>query len=163
MTQMILDVSRLISRMHYSTPSGVDRVEMAYARGLLARLGEGLAFAAVHPTGLYGRLRRSAILPYLDELERRWSSEENGPERRSVVSNLPQLFELLPQRPGAGGKSRSISRFRRTILPRWPRSGASWTGKTRSSPAWCMILFPSNFPNMPGPMARHCIAAGSRR
>lgn len=106
MTQMILDVSRLISRMHYSTPSGVDRVEMAYARGLLARLGEGLAFAAVHPTGLYGRLRRSAILSYLDELERRWSSEENGPERRSVVSNLPQLFQLLPQRPaGRGQKS----------------------------------------------------------
>jgi len=107
MTQIILDVSRLISRMHYSTPSGVDRVEMAYARGLLARLGDRLAFAAVHPTGLYGRLRHSAILPYLDELERRWSSEENGPDKRSVISNLPQLFQLLPQRPQRG-RSKSI-------------------------------------------------------
>jgi glycosyltransferase involved in cell wall biosynthesis len=101
MTRVILDVSRLISRMHYATPSGVDRVEMAYARGLLARLGDGLEFAAVHPTGLYGRLRRAAILPYLDELERRWASEDDGPERRSVISNLPQLFQLLPRRPRA--------------------------------------------------------------
>ncbi|MCW1987523.1 UNVERIFIED_ORG: glycosyltransferase involved in cell wall biosynthesis [Sphingomonas sp. R1F5B] len=104
MTQIILDVSRLISRMHYSTPSGVDRVEMAYVRGLLARFGDGLDFAAVHPTGLYGRLRRDAILPYFDELERRWSREENSPERRSVISNLPLLFQLLPRRPRGRGR-----------------------------------------------------------
>ncbi len=104
MTQMILDVSRLISRMHYSTPSGVDRVEMAYVRGLLARFGAGLDFAAVHPTGLYGRLRRDAILPYFDELERRWSREENSPNRRSVISNLPLLFQLLPRRARGRGR-----------------------------------------------------------
>lgn len=71
MTDVILDISRLISRVRYSTPSGVDRVEMAYARGLLAHYGDALAFAAVHPTGLYGRLKRAAALAYLDELERR--------------------------------------------------------------------------------------------
>lgn len=99
---VILDVSRLISRLRYSTPSGVDRVEMAYARGLRARYGERLAFAAVHPSGLYGRLRRGAVLAYLDELERRWSSEADAPRQRPLASVLPQLAALLPTRRGIG-------------------------------------------------------------
>lgn len=96
MSAVILDISRLISRIRYSTPSGVDRVEMAYARGLLARYGKALTFAAVHPTGLYGHLSHAAALAYLDELDRRWSSKEKGPAQRSLFSILPQLAALLP-------------------------------------------------------------------
>ena len=96
--EVILDISRLISRVHYSTPSGVDRVEMAYARGLLDHYGDRLAFAAVHPCGLYGRLSRRAVLAYLDELEGRWSSQEGSPHRRSLASSLPWLVSLLPSR-----------------------------------------------------------------
>lgn len=102
---VILDISRLISRLRYSTPSGVDRVEMAYARGLLAHYGDALAFAAVHPTGRYGRLPRPAALAFLDELERRWSSAQDAPRQRSLPSVLPWLARLLPSRaapsPGA--------------------------------------------------------------
>jgi Glycosyltransferase len=96
MSKVILDISRLISRMRHSTPSGVDRVEMAYARGLLARYGNDLVFAAVHPTGLYGRVRRKAALAYLDELERRWATEDGRPKQRSLLSILPGLLALLP-------------------------------------------------------------------
>lgn len=102
MTQVILDISRLISRVRYSTPSGVDRVEMAYARGLLARYGEELVFAAVHPSGLYGRLSRKAALAYLDELERRWSREDDNPRQRSLPSVMPWLAALLPSRSAQG-------------------------------------------------------------
>lgn len=98
MTGIILDISRLISRVRYSTPSGVDRVEMAYARGLLAYYGDALAFAAVHPSGLYGRIARDKALAYLDELERRWSSEDGNPRQRSLASVLPWLAALLPSR-----------------------------------------------------------------
>lgn len=102
---VILDISRLISRVRYSTPSGVDRVEMAYARGLLRIYGEDLVFAAVHPTGIYGRLKRTAALAYLDELERRWASESGGPSQRSILSVLPWMARLLPQsrKVGTGG------------------------------------------------------------
>lgn len=96
MSAVILDISRLISRVRYSTPSGVDRVEMAYARGLLARYGEALTFAAVHPAGLYGRLPHKAALAYLDDLDRRWSSQDEHPRQRSVLSIIPQLAALLP-------------------------------------------------------------------
>ena len=102
MSQVILDISRLISRVRYSTPSGVDRVEMAYARGLLRLYGADLSFAAVHPTGLYGRLAQGPALAYLDELERRWSSEDGGPRQRTLVSVLPWLARLLPSRAGVG-------------------------------------------------------------
>ncbi|WP_121114980.1 glycosyltransferase family 4 protein [Croceibacterium ferulae] len=102
MTGVILDISRLISRIRYSTPSGVDRVEMAYARGLLSHYGDDLAFAALHPAGLYGRVRRPVALAYLDTLERRWSAQEDGPPRRSLPSILPQLNALLPTRQGIG-------------------------------------------------------------
>lgn len=98
MTGIILDISRLISRVRYSTPSGVDRVEMAYARGLLAHYGDALAFAAVHPSGLYGRITRDKALAYLDELERRWSSEDGNPRQRSLASVMPWLAALLPSR-----------------------------------------------------------------
>lgn len=101
MTAVILDISRLISRVRHNTPSGVDRVEMAYARGLLQRYGDRLAFAAVHPTGLYGRLRRAQAIAYLDELERRWTQEADDPHQRSLPSVLPQMAALWPHRPPA--------------------------------------------------------------
>lgn len=104
MTEVILDISRLISRVRYSTPSGVDRVEMAYARGLLRRYGEALAFAAVHPAGPYGRLKRDAALAYLDELEQRWACEDGNPRQRSLLSVMPWLAALWPSRPKRGKK-----------------------------------------------------------
>lgn len=106
MNPVILDISRLISRVRYSTPSGVDRVEMAYARGLLRLYGEDLAFAAVHPTGRYGRVDRAAAIAYIEELEHRWTAGEGSPRQRSIVSVLPWLSRLLPRTPGGspGGK-----------------------------------------------------------
>ncbi len=108
MSQVILDISRLISRVRHATPSGVDRVEMAYARGLLRVYGDRLAFAAVHPTGVYGRLKRGAALAYLDELERRWGQEDGGPSQRSLISVLPWLARLWPTHvPHHSGRGRS--------------------------------------------------------
>lgn len=98
MTRVILDLSRLISRVRHATPSGVDRVEMAYARGLTRLYGHDLTFAAVHPSGLYGHLKRTEALAYLDELDRRWAQEDGKPQQRSLPSVLPWLARLLPHR-----------------------------------------------------------------
>jgi glycosyltransferase involved in cell wall biosynthesis len=70
--KIILDLSRLLSRVFHATPTGVDRCEMAYARGLLAAVPDRLSFAAVHPTGLYGRIPRDAVVRFLDATEDRW-------------------------------------------------------------------------------------------
>ena len=97
--RVILDISRLISRARHHTPSGVDRVEMAYARGLHDRLGDRLDFAAVHPLAGYGRLSSGTALRYLDLLERRWDSEGGGVAQRSLRETVPLLMTLLPK-PG---------------------------------------------------------------
>lgn len=98
---VILDLSRLVSRARHHTPSGVDRVEMAYARGLHACLGDRLRYAAVHPFGVYGRLSTDRALRFLDTLEQRWESEEGNVEQRSLIEVLPSLLRLLPERPHA--------------------------------------------------------------
>lgn len=95
---VILDLSRLVSRVRHHTPSGVDRVEMAYARGLYERLGRRLHFAALHPTGVHGRLPHDTALRFLDMLERRWESEDGNVRQRPVSAVLPTLAGLLPRR-----------------------------------------------------------------
>lgn len=95
MSSVILDISRLISRIRHATPSGVDRVEMAYARGLMQRFGAELGFAAVHPLGLKGRLPQEAATAYLDRLEQRW--KRDGAPRRSLAEVLPELMRLRPR------------------------------------------------------------------
>lgn len=98
---VILDISRLVSRVRHHTPSGVDRVEMAYARGLRTRYGERLRYAIVHPFGRYGRLPDGKAGRFLDLLERRWSDEEGDVTPRSLPQVLPALIDLLPHAPQA--------------------------------------------------------------
>ena len=99
--EIILDLSRLLSRAAHPTPTGVDRCEMAYARGLLAAVPERLRFAAVHPTGFYGRLHHDAALRFLDLTEERWANHgfpSTWDRRRFAMGALaalrPRLVEL---------------------------------------------------------------------
>jgi glycosyltransferase involved in cell wall biosynthesis len=97
--EVILDMSRLVSRVRHHTPSGVDRVEMAYARGLQTRYGDRLHYAIVHPFGRYGRLPAGKAVRFLDRLEARWADEEGDAKPRSLAQVMPALFDLLPERP----------------------------------------------------------------
>ena len=99
---LILDLSRLLSRVLHATPTGVDRVEMAYARGLLARAPERLRFAAVHPMGFYGRLPTCTVLRFLNETEARWR-DEGHVSRALLRRNAARwLIALRPRRIGVG-------------------------------------------------------------
>ena len=103
---IILDLSRLLSRVLHMTPTGVDRVEMAYARGLDATAGGRLSFAAVHPVGLYGRLPRNAVMRFLDRTEARWEhvgADTPATLRRSAAESLWQLRPRAVPARGAGG------------------------------------------------------------
>lgn len=72
--EIVLDLSRLLSRALHPTPTGIDRVEMAYARTLKRLIPGQLHFGAVHPTGLYGRLTERCVEEFLDRTEERWES-----------------------------------------------------------------------------------------
>lgn len=69
---IILDISRLISAAGAAAPTGVDRVEMAYARALLRLAPARVRFATVRPPGLPMRLDSEAVRGFLDALSRRW-------------------------------------------------------------------------------------------
>lgn len=103
MSRVVLDISRLISRIRHATPSGVDRVEMAYARGLMQRFGAELGFVAVHPLGWKGRLPTQAALAYLDALEASWKQDGARAAQRSVAAVLPELLRLRPRSTGGAG------------------------------------------------------------
>lgn len=98
MSKVILDISRLISRIRHRTPSGVDRVEMAYARGLMQRFGPELGFAAVHPFGWKGRLSPDVARSYLDTLEQSWKRDGEGAVPRALGEVVPELLRLRPRR-----------------------------------------------------------------
>lgn len=70
--EIILDLSRLLSRLLHPAPTGVDRVEMAYARTLHRMIPDRLRFGAVHPSGVYGRIPNAAVQRFLDQTEERW-------------------------------------------------------------------------------------------
>nr|WP_254684333.1 glycosyltransferase family 1 protein [Sphingomonas haloaromaticamans] len=111
--EVVLDISRLISRIHHSTPTGIDRVEMAYARELLRLIPEQLSFAALHPLGPYGRLPRAAVIDFLDNLEARWSGHGEAVSRHPVLKARWMLKALWRMRPrplprGALGRKRVL-------------------------------------------------------
>ena len=71
--EVVMDLSRLMSRVVHSTPTGIDRVEMAWAQGLLRRIPERLRFAGMHPAGFYSSLSNASVMTFLDEICERWT------------------------------------------------------------------------------------------
>ncbi len=94
--EIVLDLSRLVSRLNKPTPTGVDRVEFAYARELLRTIPERLAFGAVHPVGGYGRIARDDAVAFLDTLEAAWSGTTTGRGIESWRAAGRALWRLRP-------------------------------------------------------------------
>ncbi|MFT9179517.1 MAG: glycosyltransferase family 1 protein [Zymomonas mobilis] len=79
--EIVLDLSRLLSRLFHATPTGVDRVEMAYARALLYQIPDQLSFAAVNIFGRYGRIPNDKALIFLDHIDNLWNGEISIPPK----------------------------------------------------------------------------------
>jgi glycosyltransferase involved in cell wall biosynthesis len=112
--RLILDLSRMLSRAKSPVPSGIDRVELAYAEGLLHRAEPRLHFAAMHPLGSYAHLPRTATRKFLDLTARRWRAAENNGEAVQRAArwllngvllrgNIPQPPFSEPRQWGSGG------------------------------------------------------------
>jgi len=66
-----LDLSRLLSRAGVATPTGIDRVELAYARHLLAG-GKEYRFAAINAVGAIAALPQAEAARFVEALEAMW-------------------------------------------------------------------------------------------
>ena len=150
MSRVVLDISRLISRIRHHTPSGVDRVEMAYARGLMQRFGGDLGFAAVHPLGWRGPLPTAAAIAYLDALEESWKRDAStsGTGPRPVTEVLPQLLRLRPRGAVEGAVLVQVSPHHLTN----PAAVRAMLGPLKM-PFLCMVhdLIPIEFPEYARP------------
>jgi glycosyltransferase involved in cell wall biosynthesis len=67
-----LDLSRLLSRAGFATPTGIDRVELAYARHFLTR-GAEHCFVAIDAVGKIGALPRADATRFIEMLGTMWS------------------------------------------------------------------------------------------
>lgn len=73
---VVLDLSRLWSRVLHRAPTGVDRVEFEYARQLIDL--EEVRFRLTTPLGRHGRLARADVRRFLDTLESAWDAPDDG-------------------------------------------------------------------------------------
>ncbi|UVO52387.1 glycosyltransferase family 4 protein [Sphingomonas sp. SUN019] len=94
---IVFDLSRLLSRAYFTTPTGIDRVEFAYAFELLKRVPDRLRFSAVHPAGgYYGRLEIGAVRQFLAFTQARWQNP--GQDEAEVRAQaIRHLFALRPR------------------------------------------------------------------
>jgi glycosyltransferase involved in cell wall biosynthesis len=70
--ELLIDLSRLVWRARLATPSGIDRVERAYARHFLAQDRRKVRFVArMGPLGAR-ELPTEALAAFLGSLERQW-------------------------------------------------------------------------------------------
>ncbi len=94
---IVFDLSRLLSRAYFTTPTGIDRVEYAYAVELLKRVPDRLRFAAVHPAGgYYGRLEIGAVRQFLAFTQARWQTRSDV-EAEVRAQAIRHLFALRPR------------------------------------------------------------------
>lgn len=105
---ILFDLSRLLSRAGRATPTGIDRVELAYAEHLMAG-GADAGFGAVTLSGRFGLLPDRAARAYVAAIAAAWRGDCGVPHRRRRVRNL--AFRLRPE-PLLRGERALRSRLR---------------------------------------------------
>ncbi|KAA2213859.1 glycosyltransferase family 4 protein [Teichococcus oryzae] len=106
-THVILDVSRLLGCGRKRTPSGIDRVELAYARHLLAQPEEQGSFVGQELQGGFALLPRRLVGELVAALSEAWGEDQaNGQAFRRAT------------RLGTLARGRLLLGFGRTELSR---------------------------------------------
>lgn len=93
--RLILDLSRTLSRATHPVPTGIDRVEMAYARWLIEHEAAALSFAACHPIGRVGTLPYGPTVTMLNEVGARWAGDAGAPDTAAIARTTRSLRNRL--------------------------------------------------------------------
>ena len=78
MARTILDITRLLTRASHPAATGVDRVELAYAKRLLGAPQVGRGFAAI-VRGRTVPLPDEAVAAFVEALDAQWRAGAGNP------------------------------------------------------------------------------------
>jgi glycosyltransferase involved in cell wall biosynthesis len=97
-----LDLSRLLSRAGRGTPTGIDRVELAYAEHLIAN-GASACFTALSPSGGLGLLQRRSAEQFVAAIGAAWRGGLDPARQNRQVRRIARQarIALLAGRKGA--------------------------------------------------------------
>lgn len=115
---VILDVSRLLLSVHRPSPSGIDRVEMAYARHWLSAPPDACTFVVQSPWGWFGAVDRARVAALTQALGTVWA--EGAAAARHAASaawRIAAAVQLgLAAGAGRGALRDALARHRRPVF-----------------------------------------------
>ncbi|MES2491944.1 MAG: glycosyltransferase family 1 protein [Pseudomonadota bacterium] len=150
MRPVVLDLSRLVGRVRHPTPSGIDRVEHAYARHFLTQDRRPVTFVA--RAGVAGALKlpAPAVNRFLTALERGWAGAD-GIAWQEWLRLMAAARPLGRRMPGFGSHTDSAPRGTIAIIPshqNWHRS--RWLAQRRAHGGKLVVFLhdtiPADFP-----------------
>jgi hypothetical protein len=89
---VILDISRLLSCAKRDTPSGIDRVELAYARRWSGGAAGPCSFVAQDTWGSYSAVPREMVANLVASLDEAWSDGDGGRAQRRVRKIANRIY-----------------------------------------------------------------------
>jgi len=98
---IVLDLSRLMSRAERAVPTGIDRVELAYAEHFIAAARERLSFAGMLSWGRFGLLDAPTAIALVAALGTVWRSDP--PDREAEQAAARAIRALRRARLLRGG------------------------------------------------------------
>jgi len=109
--QLFLDLSRLVFAASSRTPTGIPRVELAYAEHFIANYPERLKFVVLDAVGRQGLVDSRQAALFVSEIAQYWrrNTASNLAYARLVLRALRIHVDLLLRRHGS--LARSIARY----------------------------------------------------
>lgn len=101
----ILDLSRLLARAGHAVPTGIDRVELAYAEYLLTHLPTQSCFVALSLSGSTNKLPFKMVRAFITALLDGWNNRKKDslPHARTLARQLKAICLVSrPPRPFPG-------------------------------------------------------------
>jgi glycosyltransferase involved in cell wall biosynthesis len=89
---LLFDISRLLAQAHKAAPTGIDRVELAYAEYLLAHERARTLFVACHPLGRFGTLPQSLVSRFVGLLAAHW--EDHTSRTKAEIRAIRRYIRL---------------------------------------------------------------------
>jgi glycosyltransferase involved in cell wall biosynthesis len=112
---VLLDISRLIWRARRKGPSGIDRVELAYAQHFLAADARRPAYAVIHLLGWLFGVNPAGARRFVQGVAARWEGGDLDGDQRRPASRFALYATLLQGQWSAGFQLRR--RFKRHREP----------------------------------------------